>query len=149
MKAFILSSLLFLTQYLCAQVYVGDKTEITQILKNIESFSKHYMDGDIDALANAYSLNGKILPAGTTIIEGREAIKKKWVLPENVKILNHKVSPKEITITGEHAYDIGYYEGSTLQKDGKTVTWKGKYVIVWKKEDNDWKIYIDMWNRVD
>jgi len=27
-------------------------------------------------------------------------------------------------------------------------SWKGKYVIVWKKVDSKWKMHLDIWNSV-
>lgn len=97
-------------------------------------------------------MGGKIFSSGTVIIEGWEAIKQHWILPDNVKILSHKITPSEITpseIThlGDTAYDFGYYEGKTLAANGDTTSWKGKYVIIWEKTDDLWKVYLDIWNR--
>jgi ketosteroid isomerase-like protein len=116
------------------------------ILKKIEGFSKAYMATDYDALAGFYCEDGKIFPNKSDIIAGRTAIKQRWILPEGVRILHHKVTPSEIKIIGNHAYDYGYYEGKTLTKKKTEQPFKGKYVIVWKKIDGDWKIYLDIWN---
>ena len=35
-----------------------------------------------------------------------------------------------------------------VTKDNKEVSWHGKYTIVWKKTDGEWKIYLDIWNNV-
>ena len=75
-------------------------------------------------------------------------MKSYWTIPEDVKILHHKVTPSEIIIENDTAYDYGYYEGKTLTKDKKEVSWQGKYIIVWKKIDREWKIYLDIWNNV-
>ena len=123
--------------------------EILKIAKSIINFSRYYTSQNYDALANAYSKDGVILPPGADIIKGREAIKKRWTLPEGVKVPYHKITPTEIKIIDDYAYDIGYYEGRTIRKDSSEVSWKGKYLIVWKKEDGDWKIYADAWNRMD
>lgn len=131
-----------------AQIYDGDSTEINLILSNIKQFSQAYMDGDFRKMAEAYTEDGKIMPNNTMIIEGHEAIYERWVLPEGVTILKHKVMPEEIKIIGDYAYDIGYYEGQTKQLDGNIASWKGKYVIVWQKVEDVWKIYVDIWNRV-
>ena len=96
-----------------------------------------------------YCADAKIFPAGDDIIIGQTAIKKKWTLPKGAKVLSHKVTPKEIKIIENYAYDYGYYEGSSINKDNVTSNWKGKYVIIWKKEDNNWKIYLDIWNRIN
>ena len=60
----------------------------------------------------------------------------------------HEVEPTEITIVDNIAYDLGYYNGKTQRKDGSVVTWKGKYLIVWKKVEGEWKIYADAWNDI-
>ena len=140
---------LMLTHVGVAQKFTGRQKDIDEILKKIEAFSLAYMNLDYDAIANAYTMDGKILPPGTDIITGREAIKKRWTLPAGVKIPLHKVTPTEITVIGDYAHDIGYYEGRTLRKDGTEVSWKGKYLIIWKKENGEWKIYADAWNQVN
>jgi ketosteroid isomerase-like protein len=126
----------------------GQHKEKQKILDAIQNFSKAYINGDYNAIANSYTMDGKIFPNNTSIIEGREAIKKQWILPENTKILNHKIEPKEIKFIGDYAYDYGYYHGSTKNPNGSIANWKGKYVIVWKKEEGNWKIYLDIWNKV-
>jgi ketosteroid isomerase-like protein len=124
-------------------------SEIIDILKKTEEFSNAYMNKDYAKLASSYTLDAKILPPGADIITGREAIKKRWILPLGIQIRVHKITPTEINLLGNLAYDIGYYEGITIKKDASEVSWKGKYLIVWKKEDGDWKIYADAWNRMD
>lgn len=106
------------------------------------------MDGDVDALVNLYTTDGKIFPNNRMIMAGTSDLKKYWTLPEDVKTLHHKVTPDEIHIENDIAYDYGYYEGKTLTKDQKESAWRGKYLIVWKKVEGDWKIYLDIWNSV-
>jgi len=118
------------------------------IERNTKSFSKAYMNLDYQALANHYSEDGKIFPTNSDIISGRHAIKLKWILPEGMSIKYHKVTPSEIKIIDDYAYDYGYYEGISLNYKNEENPFKGKYVIVWKKVDNDWKIYLDIWNRL-
>ena len=141
--------LLFLSLSINAQEYAGKGMDINIILNNIEAFSKNYITADYDKLASFYSEDAKIFPNGSDIIIGRAAIKNKWVLPKGAKILSHKVTPREIKIIDDFAYDYGYYEGSSSNKDGEVSFWKGKYVIVWIKIDDDWKIYLDIWNQIN
>lgn len=82
-----------------------------------KNFSKAYMDGNLDRIANSYTENAKIFPNNTAIIEGREAIRKRWELPEGVQILHHELRPVEINLLGNYAYDYGYYEGKTKKVD--------------------------------
>lgn len=125
----------------------GNAADVDAILKNIDQFSKSYMDEDYEALARAYAPDARILPPSADIIRGRQAIKKRWQLPADVDVPLHKITPTEITINGNYAYDVGYYEGRS-RKAGKEYPFKGKYVIVWKKIEGQWKIYMDIWNSV-
>lgn len=132
-----------------AQKYEGPQDEIETILLKIKQFSSFYMAGDYESMANAYTVEGKILPPGATIIEGRPAIKQYWTLPQGVSVPLHEVTPTELKVTGNYAHDVGYYRGQTKRADGSISSWKGKYVIVWQKVDNEWKIHLDAWSRVD
>lgn len=96
----------------------------------------------------AYTDDAKIFPNNMDIIEGRDAIITYWTLPEGVETIYHKITPEEIKILGNEAYDYGYYEGKTKRADGSELKWKGKYVIIWKKINEEWKIYLDIWNRI-
>ena len=60
----------------------------------------------------------------------------------------HKITALNIEIIGDTAYDHGYYEGRTLNEDGQETSWRGKYVVVWKKVDDNWKMQLDIWNRI-
>ena len=124
----------------------GTASEI--IHKNTAGFSQAYMNKDAEGIANYYSEDAKIFPGNSDIISGRAAIKKRWEFKEGVTGLYHKVTPSEIKIFENYAYDYGYYEGSITNKEGKKNDFKGKYVIVWKWVADDWKIYLDIWNRL-
>jgi len=106
------------------------------------------MNADYEAMAKAYSPDGKIFPDKANIIEGYQAIKDRWTIRNGANILHHKISPSEIKFLGEYAYDYGLYEGKTQSKNGDISKWKGKYVIVWKKINAEWKMYLDIWNRI-
>ena len=123
-------------------------SDLDIIKKNSIAFSEAYMKCDVESLVNLYTDDGKIFPNNQMILAGTADLKSYWTLPEGVKTLHHKVTAEEIHIANDIAYDYGYYEGKTLTKDNKESSWKGKYLIVWKKIDGDWKIYLDIWNSI-
>ena len=137
--------------FLCAsfgysQTFNGNKKDINKILKNTKQFSEYVMTSNYDGIAASYTKDAKISPNNTKILEGKDIIAY-WTLPEDVSITFHKITQSEITVKGKTAYDYGYYEGKTKHKKG-TSSWKGKYVIIWKKVNGDWKMYLDIWNAV-
>lgn len=139
-----------LTIVLCtqgfAQEYIGSKQDIDQILQNVKSFSKHVMNADFEMIGASYTDDAKIFPNNTLIIAGKEDIINYWTHPEDVSIVYHEIIPSEIKVNGDEAYDYGYYKGRTKRPDGQKVSWEGKYVIVWRKVNGQWKIYLDIWN---
>lgn len=122
--------------------------EKERILNESRAFSRAYMDADYDVMASTYTENGKIFPNNSPVIEGRAAIKKHWILPEGTRVLDHQLLPEEINIIENIAYDWGYYKGETQANSGQISAFKGKYVVIWKKIDGNWKMYLDIWNRV-
>ncbi|MDG5491567.1 DUF4440 domain-containing protein [Psychroserpens sp. SPM9] len=131
-----------------SQTYSGDKEDIAQILKNTETFSGYIKTSDYKMIGASYTKDAKIFPNNKEIIEGTEAIINYWKLPKGVSIKHHKVTSHEIKILGDEAYDYGIYQGTTLLGSGEEVSWKGKYVIVWKKINGTWKMYLDIWNSI-
>ncbi|MBT8288078.1 MAG: DUF4440 domain-containing protein [Bacteroidia bacterium] len=126
----------------------GVQIERQRILTSMKKFSEAYQNGDYESIANSYTSDGKIFPDNAAIIEGRDAIKKRWTLPEGTRILHHELQPEEINILGNYAFDYGYYTGTSVSGEGNEASFKGKYVVVWKKVDDEWKMYLDIWNRV-
>lgn len=132
-----------------SQTYQGKQKYINRILENIAQFSDYVMAGDYENIGAAYTEDAKIFPNNTDIIDGRTKIASYWKPSSEARIVYHKITPSEIKIIGKEAYDYGYYEGTTRSANGEETSWRGKYVIVWKKIDGDWKIYLDIWNRVN
>ena len=145
---FVLAFSLTFTHFNFAQNYVGKQKHIDRILENVKNFSSYVVAADYDKIADSYTADGKLFPNNKEIIEGTQSIRNYWVLPEGVRIAYHKITPIEIKIKGKEAYDYGYYEGTTKRAGGEEVSWRGKYVIIWKRVNKDWKIYLDIWNRI-
>ena len=126
----------------------GDPAEINAILSAIDEFSQAYRGREYQKMADAYTQDGKIMPDGVGIIAGHERIATRWRIPEDRSVVKHVVTPLGIKVIEDTAYDHGYYEGATRMPDGSLVRWTGKYVVVWRKEEGKWKMYLDIWNSI-
>jgi len=136
------------TTCIIAQTFNGPKKDIDDILENVKKFSSYVMASDYEKIANSYTSDAKIFPNGLDILDTKKEIIEYWTLPDGLQTSHHKIYPEEIIIKGDTAYDYGYYEGRTKKTDGSESAWKGKYVIVWKKVNNNWKMYLDIWNGI-
>ncbi len=121
--------------------------EIEAIAKQSRLFSAKMVAGDYEAMLDLYTEDAKIFPGGRAILSG-EDLRTYWIPDEDsdYEVTMHQAISQEIKVLGEEAYDWGYYRGQS-ESNGEVSDWGGKYVIVWKKEDGEWKMYLDIWNR--
>jgi ketosteroid isomerase-like protein len=109
-------------------------------------FSAAYVRGDVAAMVELYTADAVLFPERSDAISGTSGITKYWTLPSGRRVTRHSTTPTRITVDGDHAYDYGTYEIAG-ERDG--TPWgpiRGKYVIVWRRENDTWRIQLDIWN---
>ncbi|OFZ17828.1 MAG: hypothetical protein A3D92_21685, partial [Bacteroidetes bacterium RIFCSPHIGHO2_02_FULL_44_7] len=130
------------------QKFSGPEADLLAIQEKGKLFSKAYMSKDSDQLANCYAPDGILLPDHSLMLEGRDAIRKHWILADADSVPLHVLTPQGIEVLGETAYDFGYCEERTRSANGHLTCWSGKYMIVWKKIDGEWSISLAIWNQL-
>ncbi len=113
-----------------------------------KGFSIAYLKKDYEAISATYTKDAKIFPNDAPIITGYEAIKKRWSGSSDYTPLEHEIISKEIVIIENTAYDYGIYKGKNKKDNGIEIEYQGKYVVIWKKINEEWKMYLDIWNRI-
>ncbi len=142
-------SFLTLVAFLITTVSIAQRSAEATIRSISPKFSESLIQGDHKLVASYYSRDARLLPPNQDMVRGRVAIEEFWRILEQTNIVKHVISPEEINVFGEEAYEIGYYEGETLGSDGQHTSWRGKHVVIWKKEEGRWKIHVDAWSRVN
>ncbi|MDO5981263.1 nuclear transport factor 2 family protein [Flavivirga spongiicola] len=132
-----------------SQTDIEKEKHIKQIIENTKNFSEYVNTSNYKMIGESYTDDAKIFPQRGEILEGKEAILKYWTLPKGIKTINHKITQHKIRIVENTAYDYGLYQGTTVKENGEQSNWSGKYVIVWKKEGENWKMYLDIWNNIN
>jgi uncharacterized protein (TIGR02246 family) len=99
---------------------------------------------DATAVAKFYAEDAVLLPPGAPKAAGRSNIQKFWketlATMGDVKLVADDVA----SLGPKAAQEIGHFSGKTKGNDSQDVA--GKYVIVWRKVGQDWKIATDIWN---
>jgi uncharacterized protein (TIGR02246 family) len=129
-----------------AQTAAADSAAIHRLSRQ---FSAAYMRGDAAAMAELYTSDAVIFPERSDWITGREAIRRYWTLKPGRRVTRHVLTPTRIVVDGEHAYDYGNFE-ITGERDG--TAWgpfRGKYVVVWRRDRGRWRMALDIWNSSD
>lgn len=97
---------------------------------------------DSAAVGALYAQDAIAFPPNSDMVKGREAITAYWkgVTDQGMKAVIEIV---ETDGEGNLGFEVGKY--TIMDPAGKTVD-QGKYVVVWKKGKDGWKLYRDIWN---
>jgi len=107
-----------------------------------DAFQKAFENSDSVGLANLYTSDGKIMMSGAPSIIGRPAI---VTIASMFMKMNIKRQAKTIDVWGND--NLLVEEGTVSLFDQKgTEIEHAKYLVIWKKEDGQWKLFRDMWN---
>jgi ketosteroid isomerase-like protein len=108
--------------------------------KWIELFNK----GDFAGIGSLYAEDATALPPGAPMVRGNAAIGAMWKsFSEEVE--DPKLATLDVKPLGPSAArEIGTFKLKTRGPSPKDVM--GKYVVVWEKVGNDWKLATDIWN---
>jgi ketosteroid isomerase-like protein len=108
--------------------------------KWIELFNK----GDFTGIGSLYAADATAFPPGSPMVHGDAAIGAMWKgMAEQVG--DPKLTTLEVKSLGPSAArEIGTFALKTKGPNPQEAT--GKYVVIWEKVGNDWKLAIDIWN---
>ena len=113
----------------------------------IEAQNKRFVaavaKADVAALGGLYTDEAQALPPNGDVVKGRAAIQQMWKSVFDSGIAAASLETADVEADGSLAYETGRYEMKL--KDGKVAD-RGKYVVVWKRTGNEWRIHRDIWN---
>ena len=99
------------------------------------------------SIANIYAADGSFMPPNTPRIDGRDAIRSAFAEMLQGPNVSLTFQPTEIVVaqSADMAYDIGTYNLAMDGPEGR-IEDEGKYVVVWKKVNGEWKVAVDIFN---
>ncbi len=120
---------------------LAQKAEIEAVnAKWAEFFNK----GDFAGVASLYTTDATAFPPGSAMVQGGSAIGAMWKSMAE-KVGDPKLTTLDVKSLGPSAArEIGTFSLKTKGPSPQEVT--GKYVVVWEKVGNDWKLASDIWN---
>ncbi len=123
------------------------QTDANPIQKEISAANQSFMDAyqrkDAAGIAALYSEQGQILPPNTNAITGRNEIQGFWQAAMDMGIATVKLASAELDIHAGTAIEVGRF--NLLGAAGQEME-QGKYIVVWKKEQGQWRLHRDIWN---
>lgn len=96
---------------------------------------------DAKKVAALYAEDAVAMPPNRPMIKGRAAIEADLQRDFKAGVSQLQIRPMESAIMGDRAYEAGT---STATVNGKPIS--GKYVVIYKRVGNDWKIAYDSYS---
>jgi uncharacterized protein (TIGR02246 family) len=114
----------------------------SQIESANSTFVAAFKRGDARAMAGCYTAEGALLPANSDFVRGQDAIGMFWQGPIDMGLKEVSLETQEVEAHGDTAIEVGQYR---LLGAGGVVADNGKYIVVWKNVDGQWKLHRDIW----
>jgi ketosteroid isomerase-like protein len=105
-------------------------------------FMESFKQGDAASLATLYTENGQLLPAASDFVTGRPAIQAFWQGAMDMGIKSARLETVEMESHGDTAHEVGKY---SLHGEGAQLMDQGKYIVIWKQHQGQWKLHRDIW----
>ena len=120
-----------------------DSSQISEgISKTNEAFMSAVTNGDAAGVAAQYTDDAQLLPPNADLVIGKQEIQNAMQGFIDSGINGIRLESTEIEGMGDVAFEVGKY---TLSVDQQVVD-NGKYIVIWKKDGEQWKLHRDIFN---
>jgi uncharacterized protein (TIGR02246 family) len=103
---------------------------------------------DLDKTVSYYADDASMLPPNMPIATGKDAIRAVWTQLLSTPGGSLTFGPAKVVVSGSRdlAYEIGTFQLTANDAQGKPATSTGKFVVVWQKRAAQWKVVADIFN---
>lgn len=153
MKTIVLKALLpYLTSMLMVTLllpagFTASGQENVKLKSTVEAMNSKFLDafrtGNADDLAAFYTADGQLMFPGSPTISGVDQIVAYWKGAINAGVNNVKLETTDVSGCGNEVIEYGIY---TIFAGDNFAVDKGKYIVIWKKEGKELKIFRDISN---
>lgn len=121
--------------------------DASALLKMEAEFQKATAERGWDGYVSYFAEDGVELPNGESAVKGKQAVRKSLGDWTPGMSLTWTPAGAGMAASGDLGYTYGEYTLKSKDKDGHPVVRYGKYMTVWKKQnDGNWKVAADMGN---
>lgn len=110
-----------------------------------QTFMAAFGRSDAAGVAALYTRGAKLLPPNNDFVSGADSIQAFWQGAIDMGIKQAVLETIEVEDHGDTAIEVGRY--ALRGGDGQIMD-QGKYIVIWKNENGQWKLHRDMWSSV-
>jgi uncharacterized protein (TIGR02246 family) len=108
-----------------------------------DNFMETFRRGDAAGMGELYTEDGQLLPPNGDFTRGPQAIGRFWGGAMEAGVRSIRLGNGEVEQHGNTAVEVNT---ATLHGTNDEVLDEVKYIIVWKRENGEWKIHRDIYN---
>jgi uncharacterized protein (TIGR02246 family) len=108
-----------------------------------EVFMTRFRQRDAAGMAALYTEDGQVMPPNADFVTGREGIQVFWQALMDMGIQEALIETGEVEDHGETLIEVSRF---TLHGEGGAELDRGKYIVIWKRVDGEWKLHRDIFN---
>jgi uncharacterized protein (TIGR02246 family) len=101
---------------------------------------------DLAATVEGYTDDAVMMEPGVPAFVGKQAIREQWQRELSDKALALTWSVDALEMKGDLAYTRGPYQITYTADKGVPMDEVGKYIVIWKKVGNQWKVASEIYN---
>lgn len=120
--------------------------EAEQTLRQADAeFSYAWEAKDVEAIVRFFAEDAVMLAVSNPVLAGATAIRRLLSQLLSLRGFSTRLEFRQAVVSGsgDLGYTLGTYQTRMTGSAGRTVTHKGKYVAVWKKQANgSWKVVV-------
>ena len=135
----------------CNRALKVDTLAEAKVIRNLEDqWTVALQKSDTDKIISFFTTDAVAMKPNTTIVIGLQAIRKERESSfKDTTMLYKTYSSKIDTIEVSSSGDLAYVRGTdriTTKTSNGLVDDLGKWVDIWKKDDGEWKVIVNIWN---
>jgi ketosteroid isomerase-like protein len=120
------------------------EAEISAVMEATTQYGGAIVAGDFDKIRSLMGDDIVLMPTEAQAANGLDAAMQ---FMEEGPGIEGSINPEQVEGSGNLAYVRGNFDLTFIINDSTQVPDKGKYIEVWKKQDDgSWKVVVDIWN---
>ena len=131
----------------CSTPQRQEPFDLVQARREIDAANQQFVDllarGDTDGIAEFFTVDAKSMGPNEPAHEGRDRIRSVYQALISAGLTRMTLTTTGVWGTEELLAEEGRYTFSDT--NGKEAD-RGKYVVLWKKQDGRWKLFRDVFN---
>ncbi|MGH7519648.1 MAG: YybH family protein [Gemmatimonadales bacterium] len=127
----------------------GSSADSTAVFAASEQYRQAWLQGDTAMALGRVADDIHILISGVPDIVGKDAARALFASEmATYRIPTLNLVHQDVIVRGDHAIDIGTYEEVQVPKTGAPINGRGRFMTIWRREGNEWRIVRFMLNEL-